>query len=114
MLRHARRAIDQLTERGVVGVHVLRGEELADERRLAAVVHPQHRDAVLVHRRRGGGGARGSLLVKLAAERVAEIDGVHISSILPADFWVWGLIKCTTYRHFPQKPTSKVFGNGKT
>ena len=53
-----------LTERGVVGVHVLGGEELADERRLPRVVHPQHAHAVL---------HLGSVvrLVKLAAERVA-------------------------------------------
>ena len=54
-----------LTERGVVGVHVLRGEELADERRLPRVVHPQHAHAVL---HLGGSVVR---LVKLAAERVA-------------------------------------------
>ena len=52
-----------LTERRVVGVHVLGCEELADERRLPRLVHPQHGDAVL-HLRR-------TLLLKLAAERVA-------------------------------------------
>ena len=55
-----------LTERGVVGVHVLGCEELADERRLPRVVHPQHAHAVL---HLGRSVVR--LAFKLAAERVA-------------------------------------------